>query len=217
MGEGMNPIARKPALLGLLAAAALSLCAGCSAVTQTGLAAPTVAFAASESDLAQACSIEGTPTVVAAHVMPMAGVTAEAEGGRVWLRFATKGDPRAALAVTPSTLDVEEVEGAAPEETRAAKQVPAGPVAVALEGGRHLVAWTDGSAYSGMRVRAITTAENGAPVGAPIDLGFQGSAVGRPAVAVTASGKGVLAFEESNGGGFHLVVASVSCTPPVAR
>ena len=112
-------------------------------------AAPTVAFAASESDLAQACSIEGTPTVVAAHVLPMAGVTAQAEGGRVWLRFATKSDPRAALAVTPSTLEVEEVEGAAPEETHPARQVPAGPVAVALEGGRHLVAWTDGSAYSG--------------------------------------------------------------------
>jgi hypothetical protein len=213
----MNSIARKPALLGLLAAAALSLCAGCSTATQAGMAAPTVAFAASESDLAQGCAIEGTPTVVAAHVMPMAGVTAEAEGGRVWLRFATKSDPRAALAVNPSSLEVEDVEGAAPEETRASKQIPSGPVAVALEGGRHLVAWTDGSAYTGMRVRAITMGENGATVGAPIDLGYQGSAVGRPAVAVTASGKGVLAFEESNGGGFHLVVARVSCTPPVTR
>ena len=48
----------------------------------------------------------------------------------------------------------------------------------------------------------------------PVDLGYQGSAVGDPAVAVTSSGSGVVAFIESNGTGFQLVAMRVSCSAP---
>jgi len=206
-------------LAGLVAASALAICAGCSNATPIGPVSPTVAFAATESDVAPACTLVGTPQVVAAHVMPMAGVNAEADGSRVWVRFATKSDPRAALELDPASLEVEDEDGTAPREVPAAptgaatKRMAGGPVAVTVEGGRQLVAWTEGSADAGGRVRAVTLVSGGGTVGAPIDLGFEGSAIGRPAVAVTASGRGVLAFEESYGGGFHLVVTRVVCAP----
>jgi hypothetical protein len=156
------------------------------------------------------------PRVLASHVMPMAGVNAETDGSRVWVRFATKGDPRAALKIDPATLDVEDEDGMAPEGVHVAaetqtKRIASGPVSVGLEDGRQLVAWTDGSRYAGMRVQGITLAQGGSQVGAPIELGFEGSAIGRPAIAMTESGRGLLAFEESNGSGFHLVVARVTC------
>jgi hypothetical protein len=208
----------------LLAVSALAALAGCSSAMAEGVApapsaAPTFAFAASEADISAPCAIVGVPQVLAAHVQPMAGVTAEADGDRVWLRFATKYDPRAALAIDPGSLLVEDEEGAGPAAPppAAKKRIATGPVGVAIEGGRQLVAWTDGSPYFGMHVRAVTLADGGGAVGAPIDLGFEGSAIGRPAVAVTASGRGVLAFEESYGGGFHLVAAKVRCVAPVVR
>ncbi len=209
--------ARHSALL-LVAASAVAACIGCSNALPAGASAvaqsPTVAFAAAESDLSPVCTLEGMPRVLATHVMPMAGVSAESDGRAVWLRFATKGDPRAALAIDVATLDVMDEGGAAPADPvapAAARRVPGGAVAVALRNGRSLVAWTDGSAYEGMRVRGITLASDGAATGTPIDLGYEGSAIGRPALAMTPSGRGVLAFEESNGAGFHLVAARVVC------
>lgn len=211
----------------VVVAAALTACTGCASALPAGQPAavesPTVAFAASEDDLATPCSIEGTPRVVATHVSPMAGVTAEADGSRVWLRFATRNNPRAAVSLDPTSLDVEDEEGAAPSDSTGVlrgaspKSVPNGSVAVGVQGGRRLVAWTAGSTYDGLRVHAVTLAENGSPVGAPIELGFEGSAIGRPAVAVNASGRGVLAFEESYGAGFHLVAARVVCSAPAVR
>jgi hypothetical protein len=47
-----------------------------------------------------------------------------------------------------------------------------------------------------------------------IDFGYEGSAVGQPAVAVTRAGNGVVAFIESNGAGFQLVVTHVTCVTP---
>jgi hypothetical protein len=218
----MNTAKAQPLAL-LVAAAALTACAGCSNALPTSAkstapaASATVAFAASESDLAPACATEGMPRVVATHVAPMAGVTAESDGARIWLHFATRNDPRAALAIDPSTLNADDEDGAAPREAAGDAPAPApnriasGPVAVGIEGGRQLLAWTDGSTYMGLRVLAVTLGENGAQVGAPIDLGYEGSAIGRPAVAVASSGRGVLAFEESNGAGFHLVAVRIVC------
>jgi hypothetical protein len=217
MAPGMTTLERKYLPAALAAASVLATCAGCSNTTPRTAVAPMVAFASSAPDGSQACSVEGVPEVVAAHVMPMAGVTAGADGSRVWLRFATKNDPRAALALDPSSLEVQDDEGAtrgsvgATPTGTASKQIPRGPVAVNLEGGRQLVAWTGGSVETDLRVRAVTIAEDGATIGVPIDLGYEGSAIGRPALAVTSSGRGVLAFEESNGAGFHLVVTRVVC------
>jgi hypothetical protein len=83
-------------------------------------------------------------------------------------------------------------------------------VAVDVEGGRRLIAWTHGSADDGRRVRMVTLGENGV-FGNPVDLAFEGGAIGRPAVGMTASGQGVLAVEESYGGGFRLVASRVVC------
>ena len=203
----MNTIALSALLAGCFSLGSI----GCSAATPVAAPrSPSVAFAAGESDVLLGCSPVGTPRVLATHVAPRAGVTAAAGGDRIGLRFATTGNPRVALTLDPETLEVVEAE-APPVET--ASSGSRGPVEVELPGHRHLVAWTEGSVESGLRVRATTLGTDGTSEGA-IDLGYQGSAVGQPAIAATRAGNGVIAFIESNGVGFQVVVTRVTCVTP---
>ncbi len=191
------------ALLGLVAAAGGLGCSSTTLATGT----PAVAFGAPASDVDRGCSLDGAPRVLATHVKPMSGITAVTEGGLVWLRFATTHDDRAAVAIDPDTLQV--VEAVAPPMEVAAGALK-GPVEIDLPGHERLVAWTEGSSEDA-HVMAVTVAEQGMSVGSTIDLGFHGSAIGRPAVAFGAHGKGVLAFIESNAVGFEVVVVRAAC------
>lgn len=169
---------------------------------------PAVAFGAAVSDV-QSCTADGT-RVIATHVVPKAGVTAVAEGARIGLRFATTGNPRVAVALDPDTL---QLLGGETPPVETASGASHGPVQTELSDHRRLVAWTEGSLESGMRVRATTLSPDGSS-DAPMDLRYHGSAVGQPAVAVTRAGNGVVAFIESNGDGFQLVVTHVTCAMP---
>jgi hypothetical protein len=201
----MNRVALSALLVSCFSFGAL----GCSAATASAPAhSPSVAFAASASDVLQSCTLEGAPRVVATHVSPKAGVAAVVEGGRIQLRFATTGSPALATTYEPEGVDV--------------VASPAAPVAangssnradVELPDHRHLVAWTAGTLEGGLRVRLVTVGQDGSTE-APIDLGNQGSAIGRPAVAVTRAGNGVVAFIESNGDGFQVVESRVTCAIP---
>jgi hypothetical protein len=194
----------------LVGAGALAAVTGCSTTTlqqQAPSASPTVAFGAPASEMPAGCTPEGTPRVIAKHVVPKASVTATADRSHVWLRFATTKAPRVVERLDVDTLESSADSYAAPPEMGAGT----GPVVLALSDDRRLVAWTDGTLEQGMHVRAVTVAADGASVGQSIDLGYQGSAIGRPAVAGTPSGHGVLAFIESNGSGFQVVATRVSC------
>jgi hypothetical protein len=191
------------ALFGLVVAAGGL---GCSSTTQA-MGTPAVAFGAAASDVDRGCSLDGTPRVIATHVKPMSGITAVTAGGVVWLRFATTHDDRVAVAIDPETLQV--VEAGVPPLDVAAATVK-GPVEIDLPGHERLVAWTEGSSEDA-HVKAVTVAEQGMAVGSAIDLGFHGSAIGRPAVAFGERGKGVLAFIESNEVGFEVVVVRAGC------
>ena len=201
----MNRVALSALLVGSLSLASL----GCSAGTSVPMRSPAVAFAASSSDVAQSCIPDGTQ-VLATHVVPKAGVTAVAEGSRIGLRFATTGNPRVALALDPGTLQILAGETPPVETARGASR---GPVEVELTDHRRLVAWTDGSIEAGWHTRVATIGADGSSE-APVDFGYEGSAVGQPAVAVTRAGNGVVAFIESNGAGFQLVVTHVTCATP---
>jgi hypothetical protein len=196
----------------LLAMATAGGALGCSATTAAGSSmgpvAPAVAFGASRSDVDPGCSLDGTPRIVATHIAPKAGVTATASGGRIWLRFATAHDPRVSVAIDPETLAV--VDDVA-EPVEVARDASRGPVEVEVQDHRRLVAWTEGSLEKGLHVRAVTVGDEGVAMGAAIDLGFEGSAIGRPAVAFIEDGRGVLAFIESNDAGFELVVVRAGC------
>lgn len=182
---------------------------GCSTTTTLAEGSPEVAFGAARSDVEPGCSLDGTPRVVATRLIPKAGLTASVSAGRVWLRFATTHDSRVLLAIDPETLEVV-TDATPPVET--ARAATLGPVEVEVQDHRRLVAWTEGSLSRGLHVRAVTIGDDGNALGSPIDLGFEGSAIGRPAVAFTESGKGVLAFIESNDVGFQLVVTRAACT-----
>jgi len=184
-------------------------CSSTASVARAPAASPAVAFAASASDVSSSCTPDGTPRVLATHVVPTRGVQAVAEGATLGLRFATTGEPRVAVALDPETLHI--LGGVAPPAETAASA--RGPVAVELPDHRRLVAWTEGTVETGLRVHATTLSADGSSE-APFELGYQGSAVGQPAVAVTKAGNGVIAFIESNGAGFHLVVTHLTCTAP---
>lgn len=182
--------------------------AACSATTNASAARhPAVGFAASTTDLSSGCALEGMPRVIATHVAPKAGVTATYAEGHVWLRFATTHDPGVTLAIDPESLEVEDA--GEPPPAVAAKKAGQ-PVAVGLEDHQRLVAWTEGNAEQGVSVKLATASDDGSTSGA-VDLGYEGSAIGAPALAATPDGKGVVAFIESNGAGFHLVVTRVGC------
>jgi hypothetical protein len=195
----------------LFGLAAMGGTVGCSTTTAIAPASPAVAFSAPRSDVEQGCSLDGMPRVVATHLIPKAGVSASVSAGRVFLRFATTHDSRVLVAIDPETLDV--VTDATPP-VEAAPAATRGPVEVDLQDHRRLVAWTEGSMNDGLHVRAVTIGDEGNSLGSPIDLGFEGSAIGRPAVAFTEGGKGVLAFIESNDVGFQLVVTRAACAAP---
>lgn len=182
---------------------------GCSSATSVAPRSPALAFATAASDVAQSCTPDGTQ-VIATHVVPAAGVSAVASGDRIGLRFATTGNPRVGLALDPGTLQIVGGETPPVESTPSASR---GPVQVELTGGRRLVAWNEGSVETGWRTHVATLTADGASE-APVDFGYQGSAVGQPAVAVTRAGNGVVAFIESNGAGFQLVVTHVTCATP---
>jgi hypothetical protein len=193
----------------LVGAGALAAVTGCSSSAQQARSAsPTVAFGAPASAMPSGCSPEGMPRVIAKHVAPKAGVTATADGSHVWLRFATTKAPRVVERLDVDSLETSTDPSAAPPEIGASR----GPVVLSLSDDRRLVAWTDGTLEQGMHVKAVTVDPDGVSIGQGIDLGYEGSAIGRPAVAVTPSGHGVLAFIESNGAGFQVVATRVSCS-----
>jgi hypothetical protein len=205
----MNRLALSALLVSCLSFGAL----GCSTTTASvPTRSPAVAFGAAVSDVAsdvQACTADGTH-VIATHVVPKGGVTAVAEGARIGLRFATTGSPHVAVALDPESL---QLLGGETPPVETASNASQGPVQTELSDHRRLVAWTEGSLESGMRVRATTLSPDGSSA-APMDLRYDGSAVGQPAVAVTHAGNGVVAFIESNGDGFQLVVTHVTCATP---
>jgi hypothetical protein len=198
----MNHIAL-PALVACLSLSAVA----CSASTATAPRSPSVAFEAPASAVQDACSLEGMPRVVATHVAPKDGVSAVAADGKIWLRFGTTHDPRVSLALDPASLEVIDAGEAPPLALTGAAR---GPVQVELEDHRHLVAWTEGSMDKGLSVKVATVSDDGIP-GVPADLGYEGSAIGQPAIAVTPAGAGIVAFIESNGAGFQVVVTRATC------
>lgn len=198
-----------------LAGALVSLTLGCSASTSTAPRSPVLAFAASASDIAAVntgatgmrCALQGEPRIVAARVSPKAGVKATSEGYRVWLHYATKAKADTNVAIAPESLQTVADNVPPPPEML---DRPAHSVEVATEDGRHLVAWTQGEAFA---PKNDQTASTGLGSSDPVDLGYEGRAVGDPAVAVTSDGSGVVAFIESKGSGYQLVAVRVSCSP----
>ncbi len=92
------------------------------------------------------------------------------------------------------------------------------PIVARIDTERSLVAWTSGSIYDGMDIRMQTIGNEGEPLGAAIVLPHEGSAFGRPTVAVLPSGRAVVAFIDSSDHGFQVVAASLDCgaAPPAA-
>ncbi|MDP9000419.1 MAG: hypothetical protein M3O46_09940, partial [Myxococcota bacterium] len=86
------------------------------------------------------------------------------------------------------------------------------PALTVVPGGRFLLIWTEGPA-SAHEVRAMTLSADAAQIGSPLRLSNGGVNAGQGQVAVTASGRGVVAFLESRANGFRLVATPIVCTP----
>jgi hypothetical protein len=174
----------------LVGTALVSLVAGCAGrAPDPVVGRPTVAFGAQADDLPRMCQLDGEPRVLATHVVPNAGLTAQADDSGVWLRFSTTRRPRVAQAFSPESLAPQADDRPPPVQTAAAPQ-------------------TDEPGAS----RIITVDSDGTGVELPIDLGYQGAAIGRPVGAVTPAGRGLVAFVEPGGAGFRLVATRLVCT-----
>jgi hypothetical protein len=84
------------------------------------------------------------------------------------------------------------------------------PALSVVTGGRFLLAWTEGPAAR-HEVRALTLSAEGSPIGGPLSVSSGSVNAGQGQVAVTASGRGVVAFLESLGGGFRLLATPITC------
>jgi len=85
------------------------------------------------------------------------------------------------------------------------------PAVVAAPGGRFLLVWTEGP-QARHDVRALTLGEDGSPIGSPLVISTAGVNAGQAQAAVTASGRGVVAFLESKDNGeFEVAVTPISC------
>jgi hypothetical protein len=170
-----------------------------------------------------ACTIEGRPRVIADKVAP-AGVDAATDDSRVWLRLGERVHRPLVVALDPGSLDVVpgvwQAPGADAEEALLPTSWQQGSTdtsaargnrsAVRVDGDRWLVAWTDGSVENGYQVRFATVSSRGDFLGGG-EFKRDGSAISAPAASIGPSGRGVLAFIESNGRGFQLVAASLDC------
>jgi hypothetical protein len=205
---------------------------GCEASTPSAMTAraPSAVVVAIAPFAPGACTVEGPSRIVATKAAPYAGVEAVADASRVWLRFArSRATGTIAVALDPESLDLVLARGpeyeandvrlleATGEPLDLDGPVPgqdadiARPIVARIDTQRSLVAWTSGSIYAGMDVRMQTIGKYGEPLGAAIILPHEGSAFGRPTVAVSPSGRAVIAFLDSSEHGFQVVASSLDC------
>jgi hypothetical protein len=85
------------------------------------------------------------------------------------------------------------------------------PSLAVLPDQRFLLVWTEGLP-SDHEVRALTLSVDGNAVGAPLNISDKGVNAGQGQAAVTTSGRGVVAFLESFGGGFRVAVTPIACS-----
>ncbi len=132
---------------------------------------------------------------------------------RVELGVVTYGAPRSFFGyATPGRRHVVERFFEAPAEGRGGGE--SHPGLVALPGERFLLMWLDGNA-EGYRLRAQPVAGWGQPVGQALDLSPSDvSVIGRPSGAIGKDGRGMVTFLASNGHGFDVLAAPVTCEAP---
>jgi hypothetical protein len=150
--------------------------------------------------------VEGLGTAIGSPAVAMSGSTvlvawadrsSSDEPWRLrWTRFEAGGAPGATQTFTPPA-------GGKGEQAMS-------PGVAALPGGRFLLVWTEGPA-SGHDVRALTLGADGAAIGAPLVISNVGVNAGQGQAAVTAAGRGVVAFLESSGSGFQVAATPIVC------
>jgi hypothetical protein len=84
------------------------------------------------------------------------------------------------------------------------------PALAGLEGGRFLLAWTEGNSWA-HRVRAVTLDANGAPVGRALAVSDSVEG-GWARLAVTPDGRGAVLFMTPSEGGFAAVATPIACS-----
>ena len=87
------------------------------------------------------------------------------------------------------------------------------PSVAALEGGRFLVVWTEGTALH-HRVRALTLDAAGRAKGAPLAISNDDANAGQGQGAVLPDGRGIVGYLAARGDGFELMAVSIDCPRP---
>jgi hypothetical protein len=86
------------------------------------------------------------------------------------------------------------------------------PGVAAVPGGRFLLVWTEGPATR-HDVRALTLSREGQPIGKPLVISNKTGNSGQGQAAVNPARQGMVAFLESNEGGFQVMATPIACAP----
>lgn len=152
-------------------------------------------------------STQGLGPVVGSPVIASSGNAALA----VWADRATAND---AWGLRLQRWKVGDTPAAAEDFTPPAGGLGApymSPGVASLTGGRFLLVWTEGPAQ-GHQVRAVTIGADGQPQGEPLTISAPGENAGQGQAAVTADGRGVVAYFVSNGPkAFALAATAITC------
>jgi hypothetical protein len=84
------------------------------------------------------------------------------------------------------------------------------PSVAALEGGRFLLAWTEGGTGR-HRVRAQLFSQDDQPIGSPLDVSPPGDDAGQAQLALTRDGHGAVGYLVAHANGFDLVATPIAC------
>ncbi len=193
-------------LRSILFVSTLSLLAGCAAEAQ--LRPESVNFAIAQTAGRSALTV-GPARVLSDRINPMLPVDLSASADAISITFARKGRGGATLALDPLSLQTAaSSDYVYPESTQRALTHDK-VVHVALEGGRSLSCWTEGTPEAGYRVVA-TVERDGEPAGAPVALTSESvDVIGSPGAVTTDGHHVVVTFFASTNESFALLALPV--------
>jgi hypothetical protein len=149
----------------------------------------------------------GEARILDAQVNPVAPIHVDARGGAIAVTFGRRHGSGAIALLDPSTLDPTSWEHGAPEKSAAFVSMT--PQGVALQGGRTLLCWREGSMEQGYWAVAQLE-EDGVPVGKPIVISPPDADVlGVPRVASAGAHRVVAVFPAMIGDSYKLVTVPV--------
>jgi hypothetical protein len=193
----------------ILLASSISLLAGCGA--EARLRPETISFAFAQPASTSPLTV-GSVHVLSERINPMMPVDLSASAGNVTITFARKGFGGATLALDPRSLETRESSDHLYPASTTRELTHTRVAHVALDDGRSLAFWTEGSPEAGYRVLGAVE-RDGEPRGATVVLTSESvDVIGSPSAVTTDGHHVVVTFFASTTDSFALLALPVDAS-----